>query len=164
MTAVFFVIIFALILGGYAFMSLKVNRVYVQCVEAGPTETITAKDLKRKSVYMNSKKIIDRDGNVLNPEQFFRVVVNGNCLSPRNIVDGDTLVVQRKTKEVLQSIHKGSIVLILLPDTGVHKIREVKKVEAKDLITQYYTCDGKPKESSKLHSKENVVGVVRFKL
>lgn len=164
MAAVVFVIVFALILGGYAFMSLKVNRVYVQCVEAGPTDNVTAKDLKKKSLYMSGRKMLDRKGNVLNPTQFYRVVVNGNCLRPLNIVDGDTLIVQRKSDDVMQSIHRGSIVLILLPDTGVHKIREVKNVEAEDLRTQYYLNDGQPHESSKLHSKEDVIGVVRFKL
>lgn len=164
MTAVVFVIIFAIILGGYAFMSLKVNRVYVQCVEAGPTDNVTARDLKKKSIYMSSKKMLDRNGNILDPERFFRVVVNGNCLRPLNIVDGDTLIVQRRNEEVMQTIHNGSIVLILLPDTGVHKIREVKNVETDNLRTQYYLSDGHPQESSKLHSKESVVGVVRFKL
>lgn len=164
MSAVIFVIIFALILGGYAFMSLKVNKVYVQCVEAGPTDTITAKELKRRSLYVSSKKMLDRDGNILDPDVYFRVVVNGNCLRPRNIVDGDTLIIQKKDDNVLNSIHAESIVLILLPDTGVHKIREVKDVEANNLRTQYYLNNGQAQESSKLHSKENVVGVVRYKL
>ena len=165
MAMVVLVLVVALILAGYAIMSMSLSkRAFVQCVEAGPSSTVTARELRRRSFYVPNRTILERKGQPLDSDKYIRVVVKGDCLKPRNIVDGDRLIVQRIDDEVMQSIHEGSIILIYLSDTSVYKIREVKSVECDGFNTQYYLENGSVQESSKPHNRECVVGLVKFQL
>lgn len=164
MAIIIFSILFVFVLAAYAFMSLRVNRTFVQCVEAGPTNAISAEELNKKSIYLKNKRMIDGSGHTLSPDDYFRVVVNGDCLAPKQITDRDILIVKTYRDSDRESLQAGKIALLRLPDTGIFKIREIVSVNGDDIVTRYYLNDGTPQESSKHHNISQVKGIVRFKL
>lgn len=164
MAIIIFSILFVLVLAAYAFMSLCVNRTFVQCVEAGPTNNITAKELNKKSLYLKNKRMVDGSGHTLVPEDYFRVVVNGNCLAPKKIVDKDILIVKKYRESDKDCLTSGKVVLLHLQDTGVFKIREIVSVDGDKIMTRYYLNNGTPQESSKCHNISQLRGIVKFKL
>lgn len=164
MAIIIFSILFVFVLAAYAFMSLCVNRTFVQCVEAGPTNAVTAEELKKKSLYIRNKRMVDGSGHTLLPEDYFRVVVNGNCLAPKNIYDKDILVVKKYKQSDKDCLTSGKVALLHLKDTGVYKIREIVSVDGDKIMTKYYLDNGTSQESSKCHNISQLIGIVRFKL
>lgn len=159
-----YMIVFAVVLMAYAFMTICVNKSFVQCVEAGSTEHITAKELKKMSLYQPTKKLYDNKGSLLDPKMYFKIVVNGSCLEPKNICNKDFLIVKRLNQDEVGNLPAGSVIMIHLDDTGVDKIREVVSVGSESIETQYYLDNGKAQRSSKPHLRSNVVGVVKYKI
>lgn len=164
MGIIIFGILFLFVLVAYAFMSLCVNKTFVQCVEAGPSDAITADELHRKSLCLNNKRMVDCSGNDLSPNDYFRVVVNGNCLRKKQIMNGDILIVKKYRDSDKSNLIAGRIVLLYIQDTHIYKIREIISVDGNNIKTQYYLDNGEPKESSRLHDISQVRGIVKFKL
>lgn len=138
---------------------------YIECVEAGPSDSVDSKTLKSHSIREKNKWIIGKNGWPISMRNKIRVVVHGNCMNKRGISDNDQLVVQKLNPKEIKKLKPGDIVMIHLKDKDIDKIREFRKF-TKDmrLDTAYYLPDGSIKSSSKPHTAEQIVGKVKYKL
>jgi len=164
-----FILAFVLItlLTVYYVSSSKTSpKEYVKCVEAGPTSEVTAEDLEKLSFFDNWKTLENREGKSLDRSNLFRVVVNGDCMHVRHIVNGTQLLVAPIDKKVKldDQVCKGDILMIHIPDTGVDKIRELDSLDKNFAYTFYYNPDSSVHPSSRPHGRETVVGVVRYRI
>ena len=142
MEIVYFVLILTVLLIAYYISNNKLKRLeYVKCVEAGPTAKVSANDLHRLSFEDNYLNLKDNDGRPVNREHMIRVVVNGDCMHRRHIVNGTQLLV-----------------------APIDKIREMDHMDDKYVYTFYYNPDGSKHESSRPHAIDTVVGVVRYRI
>lgn len=164
----YFIIFFVLVLGFYAFCNLKFKkRDYVMCVEAGSTQKATAADLERQSFYVRRKILRDRHGNVLDPQKVLRIKVSGNCMKPYNISSGDEMLVELidHSKPIDGQIKEKDVLLIHLRDSGINKIRAFKRfADDGTLETYWFESDGSVHRSSKNHTKDSLVGVVKYRI
>ena len=167
MEIVYFVLILTVLLIAYYISNNKLKRLeYVKCVEAGPTAKVSANDLHRLSFEDNYLNLKDNDGRPVNREHMIRVVVNGDCVHRRHIVNGTQLLVAPidKNRSLKEQVKEGSILMIHIPDTNVDKIREMDHMDDKYVYTFYYNPDGSKHESSRPHAIDTVVGVVRYRI
>lgn len=140
---------------------------YVQSVEAGSLEKVTAEKQRTESFYAPKRKLYDKDGTEIDTTGLIRIISNGNCMFRRNIVKGTQLYVLaiQRGKAKKENLKAGDILLIQLPDTGVFKIREFEKSnDDNTLKTFYYNKDGSPHNSSNPHHIEDVIGVVKYRI
>lgn len=167
MEIVYFVLILSVLLVAYYVSNNRLKRFeYVRCVEAGPTAKVTASDLRRLSFEDNYLNLKDSDGNNISREGMIRVVVNGDCMHCRRIVNGTQLLVKPidKSRSLKEQLKTGAILMIHIPDTDVYKIRELDRMDEKSVYTFYYNPDGTKHFSSRPHSLNTVVGIVRYRI
>lgn len=159
------IIIMGLFLFGYYMGHLLLNE-FVTCVEAGPVEGTTAENLRRKSFYAPKVRLVN-GGKYISGKNMIRIVVSGDCMRPRNIVDGTQLFVEKISpkNDVNGMLHKGDILMLYLADTKKYKIRELKEF-TKDgsFSTFYYNPDGSEHPSRESHRRSTLVGVVRYRI
>ena len=159
------IVIMGLLVVGY-FAGQSLSKEYVRCVEAGPMEGVSAEDLRKKSFY--APRVYLKNNGVLQPkEKLIRVVVNGDCMRPRNIVEGTQLYVKKISKkaDVSKVIQKGDILMLYLADSKKYKIREFKEfTEEGAFRTFYYNSDGSEHISSHPHKRNTLVGVVKYRV
>ena len=144
-----------------------VQQEFVQSVEAGSLDKVSAEQQRAESFYAPKRKLYKKDGTEIDLTSLIRIVSNGDCMFRRNIVKGTQLYVRaiQRGKAKRENLKVGDILLIQLPDTGVYKIREFEKSnDDNTLITFYYNTDGSHHNSSKPHSIEDVVGVVKYRI
>ena len=134
---------------------------YVLCVEAGPMDGMNAELLKRKSYKTSRKPLYSPDGELLSSE-YFRVLVNGNCMKPRKISHDNEVIARRFTPNL--NIRERDVVMIYIEDSGMYKLREVRKVEGEILYTIRYDADGNEIPSSKPHHINQVKDIVKYKI
>lgn len=159
------IIIMGLLIIGY-FVGQLLSKEYVQCVEAGPMTDVTADDLRRKSFYA-PRVDLQKDGKAVSTRNMIRIVVNGDCMKPRNIVEGTQLYVEKVAKKADKKgiIHQGDILMLYLPDTKKYKIREFKEFTTDGTMsTFYYNADGSEQMSSQPHKTDTLVGVVKYRV
>lgn len=167
MLVIYLAFVMIVLLTIYYVSSSKISpKEYVKCVEAGPTSVVTAEDLERLSFFDNWKTLENREGKSLDRSNLFRVVVNGDCMHVRHIVNGTQLLVAPidKQKSLEQQIKKSDILMIHIPDTGVDKIRELDCLDKNFAYTFYYNPDGTIHNSSRPHGRGTIVGVVRYRI
>ena len=164
------IIIYAILLAVALFLYYKVRnsnveREYVQCVEAGGLEDVTAQDLKRRSYYDRKPFMKTRVGKMVDGEKYARLTVKGSCMSERGINEGDVIVAEKISTEdnLLDAIKPNDIVWLYVKDTDLNKIRVFDKWEDGELITYYYK-HGKKCQSRLHHKVDQVKGVVRYKV
>lgn len=159
------IIIMGLLMIGY-FVGQWLSKEYVQCVEAGPVIDVTADDLRRKSFYA-PRVDLQKDGKAVSMRNMIRIVVNGDCMKPRHIVEGTQLYVEKvdKKADVKGLIHQGDILMLYLPDTKKYKIREFKEFTPEGAMnTFYYNADGSEHMSSQPHKTDTLIGVVKYRV
>lgn len=152
----------------YAYVNICVGkREYVQCVDAGPTEGITAEMLKEKSFYDENRIVRDQNNKIVDTHKMIRVIVQGRCMEPKGIYTNDQLLVKKidRNKPLEEQIKEDDILLIYLADNGIHKIRIFEGYE-KDgrLKTYHYTDDGNKRKSKYPHKRNSVLGKVVYKV
>lgn len=159
------ILIMGLLLTGY-FVGQTLSKEYVICVEAGPVTGVTAEELRRKSFYAPRVDLVE-NGKVIPKEKLIRIVVNGDCMKPREIVEGTQLYVKRIAKKAnaKEVIRKGDILLLYLSDTKKYKIREFEGFTPTGALnTFYYNPDGSSHPSSQPHQRGTLVGVVKYRV
>ena len=108
------------------------------------------------------------DGSYINSHDYVRIVINGRCMEPRNILNGEEWLVKPidKNLDVLKQISPKDVLLIYLQDTNIYKIREYERVnrENGELLDTFYYQDGRPHKSSRPHSKKSIVGIVKYSI
>lgn len=138
---------------------------YVECVEAGASGSVDSATLRRLSFKDSRRWIVNRNGWPISMHDKIRVIVHGNCMGRRGIHDNDQLIVQRVKGSDISRLKKGDIVMIHLKDKGIDKIREFDRfTDDGKLDTLYYNEDGSIRHSSHAHTKESIVGKVRYKI
>lgn len=165
MATFYYIVTFVLVLSFYAYCNLKLRKDYVMGVEAGTTKGVTADDLKRASFYIRHKVVKDRQGDVIPSDSIIRIVVEGNCMRPLNINNGDRMIVIKidKKRRFEDQINKNDVLLIHLKDKGINKIRAFEEFEGQNLKTFWYEDNGDIHRSSRVHTRESVLGVVKYK-
>lgn len=160
-----FVTLFVVVAFFYGWLSYRHgNAVSVIAVEAGPISSISSEWLKRQS-FKAPKTLYKIDGEVIDSSQYIRLIVKGNCMSPRGIVDGTQLLALKVSKEELQDkLRQNDIVLIHLKDTDIYKIRIFDKYDDSGNLITYYYKNGEKHNSSKSHSLQDIQGIVKFSL
>lgn len=85
-------------------------------------------------------------------------------MTPRGVLSGKEWLVQRWDGNVA-SVKKRDILMIHLKDKDIYKIREVEEIliEKHEFVTIHYP-KGIVQKSSKNHSFESVVGILRYGL
>lgn len=159
------IVVMSLLIVGY-FVGLSLSKEYVICVEAGPMTGVTAEQLRRKSFYA-TRTNLQKDGKTVSTRDMIRIVVNGDCMKPRNIVEGTQLYVEKiaKDADVKDKISEGDILMLYLPDLKKYKIREFKEFTSKgEMSTFYYNPDGSIHKSSQPHNRDKLIGVVRYRV
>lgn len=165
MSTFYFIVGFVLVLAFYAYSNLKLRKDFVMGVEAGTTKGVTADDLKRASFSVKHKVVKDRQGNVIPADSIIRIVVEGNCMRPLHINNGDRMIVVKidKNRPFEEQVKQNDVLLIHLKDNGINKIRAFENFEGQNLRTYWFEDSGKKHPSSKVHTRESVLGVVRYK-
>ena len=165
MATFYFIVAFVLVLGLYAFTNLKLRKDDVIGVEAGTTKGVTVDELKRASYSVKHRVVKDRLGNVINPESIIRIVVRGNCMKPLRIKSGDEMIAIKIDRErpLEEQVSPNDVLLIHLADTGINKIRAFEGFDGGNLKTFWFEENGEKHASSKVHTPESVLGIVRYK-
>ena len=166
MSTFYFIIFFIVALAFYAYCNLKLRKDYVMGVEAGTTKGVSAEELKRISFSTKHKIVKDRKGNIIDPDSIIRIYVDGNCMKPLNINNGDQLIAIRidKSRALKTQIKENDVLLIHLKDSGINKIRAFEKFDGDELKTFWYEENGNKHPSSKNHSPESILGIVKYKV
>ena len=159
------VVVMGLLIVGY-FVGQSLSKEYVLCVEAGPMTGVSAEELRRKSFYATRADLQDH-GKTVSTRNMIRIVVNGDCMKPRNITEGTQLYVEKiaKDSDIKGKIAKGDILMLYLSDTKKYKIREFKEFTPEGALdTFYYNPDGSEHPSSRPHHRGTLVGVVKYRI
>lgn len=154
-------IVFALIIYG---MGKKTD--YVACVEAGDTNCVNSDDLKVMSHREKHQVVLDEQGHLVPQKDYIKVVVKGNCLEPKGIVNGSELLVYKfKNDSEKNDIKEGDILMIHLKSKGIDKIRVFEKMREDGLMDTYrFDANKNKKMSSRPHDLNSVVGKVKYLL
>ena len=162
----YFIILVLVILAIYAFCSIN-GRDYVQAVEAGPTGKCDANLINKRSFVTSPLRICDNEGHPLSTDGMIRVVVCGDCMTPRGIKDNMQLLVEKVNNKSLDqsSLKKDDIVMIHLKDKNLNKIRVFDHFDDNGRLATYrFDKSGVKINSSRPHSIDSVVGIVRYKI
>ena len=165
MGSFYFLLLIIIALVGYAISSISGKEV-VRGVEAGPVGECDPKDVRERSFRARPIEVRDEKGSLIDTSNMIRVVVCGDCMSHRNIPNNSQLLVKKidKTKPLEEQIKHDDIVMIHLKDQNLDKIRIFDKFdEYHQLLTYRYSGDVRV-NSSFPHTKESVLGVVKYKL
>lgn len=107
------------------------------------------------------------DGTYANTKSFHRLRVNGVCMSPIGINNGDewlAIKINRK-KSLREQINIGDVLLIYLADTNRYKIRRVRNfIDDFTLATYSYNRDNTEHNSRNPHIANTIMGVVKYRL
>lgn len=107
------------------------------------------------------------DGTYANTKSFHRLRINGVCMSPVDIKNGEEWLAKKinHKKSLRSQINIGDVLLIYLSDTKRYKIRRVHDfIDDSTLDTYSYTPEGKVHKSTKPHSANTIMGVVKYRL
>lgn len=162
---IYAIVLVALLVGYYFSKKGTASKVYIQCVEAGPTSEVDAEELKRRSYYDRDVKIRGMQGEELSSAQYSRILVKGTCMTKKGILDGDMLVAETfsKNTDFRKELKKGNIVWLHIEDTGMDKIRIFDGWENDEMKTFYYKNDVKHPSSTN-HAVSQIRGIVRYKI
>lgn len=118
-------------------------------------------------VYMNPIQLRAADNTILDTTNLIRVLVHGCCMVPVGIMDGNQLFVEKinKNKAFSLQVKHDDIMLIYIKDKNVYKLRVFDKFgNDENLVTFRYNQEtGEIQYSSRPHTRESVIGIVRYK-
>lgn len=142
------------------------KTIYVTCVEAGDTNCVKPDDLRVMSHREKYQVVLDSNGHLIPAKDYIKVVVKGNCLEPKGIVNGSELLVYKfKNNAEKKSIKEGDILMIHLESKGIDKIRIFESMREDGLMDTYrFDADKNKKMSSRPHDLNSVVGKVKYLL
>ena len=175
MSVIIFTVVFVSIIALYAYLNVQIrqtenqhsqDRDFVMCVEAGDTDNVTAEDLEKESYFIKHQTIRDYSGRVINDTNTIRIKTRGDCMVPIGINNGDELLVRRidEKKPLSDQITQGDVLFIHIKDNGINKIRIFDSFDNEGMLHTYRYKDNTRKDSSRPHSPNSVVGVVRYQL
>lgn len=114
----------------------------------------------------HSKSVRLPNGRYINTKDFIRIRINGNCMKPREILNGEEWLVEKwdnNTKSLNCNLHPRDIMLLYIEDKHSYIIRELVSIkEDNRLKTKRYNDDGSDRFSKNDHRLEQVQGIVRY--
>lgn len=165
METVWFILIFAIVALLYGILCYKKSHTEtVIAVEAGATSKVSSAHINDKS-FKAPKCVYKINGEIIDSSKYIRLIVQGDCMSPRGIINGNQLLALKinNLEELNKNLHPNDIVLIYLEDIKLYKIRVFKEFKENNLIT-YYFNNGDAKESSKPHSLQSIKGIIKYRI
>ena len=164
---VYSIILLILLLSYFFAKCRNVKSELVQCVEAGPIDGVDAAELKRRSYKDRQVVLRDNNGQELSHDKYVRLIIKGDCMTPRNIKNGDMVIAEKveeaRRNAIRQELQANAIIWLHIEDTGMDKIRVFKEWDGNDMVTCYYK-NGVERESSSHHSIDQIRGIVRYKM
>jgi hypothetical protein len=104
------------------------------------------------------------NGKYIRTRDYIRIIVDGDCMSPRNILRNEEWLVEPvKSSDLETKLQKKDVVLIFLEDKQMYKIREFEGYDSEgNLTTLYYDENSRKRYSSHPHPKSSVRGILRY--
>ncbi|MCM1522741.1 MAG: hypothetical protein NC039_08845 [Muribaculaceae bacterium] len=130
-------------------------------VEAGPL----GHDCVLSNFESRSRVVRLESGRYVNTHDYIRVCIHGECMTPRNILNGEEWLVEpiRQEAELRSQLKERDVLLIYIQEKGLYKIRELEAFNPDgSLKTIYYGPDRVKRNSSRAHQASQVMGVVRY--
>lgn len=145
-------------------------------VEAGPIAEIEMETHNKKSNIQYSiwDKFKTMEGKTIDKAKYRPIEVDGPCMGPLNIKKGDILLYE--VIENKNCLKAGDLVFLEINDPQKGKLRKIRIIEEiilteennkPSLVTYYFANEGNQwfrKKSSKNHTLEQVIGIVRYKV
>lgn len=148
-----------------ASMSLLNRRERVVIAEAGATGSIVNRPKDKNFVHMRPIVLKNNEGKVIDKTNLIRVLVDGKCMEKKGIMDGSQLYAEKyiSSAKFSKQVEQGDVLLIYLQDKNIYKLRIFDKKEDGKLFTYRYDIEtGERRNSSKPHTINSVVGVVKY--
>ena len=138
------------------------QRVYV--ADAGPTKELTAWQQLIKNYLMPYQYVQIAKGVYVNSRDYIRVLVDGKCMGPKGIKDKSQVLVEplHKDEDFKSQVNLEDVLLIRLPDKKVYKLRILQEYTSDNKLVTYRYEKGEKHMSSRTHSTDDVIGVVRY--
>ncbi|GHT82333.1 hypothetical protein FACS189467_7490 [Bacteroidia bacterium] len=121
-------------------------------------------------IILFGKKFVVK-GKTFNSADYIRVRAGGSSMKKRGINNGDIIFASKVDSDFLKKkkdkIHPNDVLLLRLNDERYegYKIRVFKQYAVNgELETYYYNKDGSEHNSSRTHSLDRVVGIVKYKI
>lgn len=148
------------VLYGWASFSYRKKDRIIE-VEAGNTD-----DGCRLMQYESSSKVVRlSSGKYINTHNYIRIVIHGNCMTPRNIFNGEEWLVEpvNPSREIESQLKIQDVLLLYIEDKNSYIIRELVDFDINgSLKTKRYNEDKSNHPSKRNHRIEQVKGVVRY--
>lgn len=162
MTTLIIGIIFVIIciLYGWASFSYR-QKDHVIEVEAGNTDD----GCKLRQYDSSSKSVRLSNGKYVNTRDFIRIIIHGNCMTPRNILNGEEWLVEpiNRNLDIKSQLTIRDVVLLFIEDKNCCIIRELSSFDTDGTMqTLRYNDDKSIHPSKRNHRLEQVLGVVRY--
>lgn len=122
-------------------------------------------DIISPSYSASSRSVKLLNGKYINTRNYIRIKINGKCMTPRNILDGEEWLVEPLNNiEDKKSILKvKDVILLYIEDKGRYILREFEDYDIDgSLKTLRYNDDKTERHSSRNHQLNQVKGIVRY--
>ncbi|MDE6043396.1 MAG: hypothetical protein K2G07_07645 [Muribaculaceae bacterium] len=162
MTTLVVGLIFAIIciLYGWASFAYR-QKDHVIEVEAGNTDD----GCKLGKYDMSSKSVRLSNGKYVNTRDFIRIIIHGNCMTPRNILNGEEWLVEpiNQKLDIKSQLRIKDVVLLFIEDKNSYIIRELSSFDTDGTLqTSRYNDDKSIRASKRNHRLDQILGVVRY--
>lgn len=145
---------------GWASFSFR-QKDHVIEVEAGNTDD----GCKLRQYDSSSKSVKLSNGKYVNTRDFIRIIIHGNCMTPRNILNGEEWLVEpiNPNLDIKSQLKIKDVMLLYINEKNCYIIRELSSFDTDDSIkTLRYNEDKSVRHSKRNHTFEQVLGVVRY--
>ena len=122
-------------------------------------------DIISPSYSTSSRSVKLLNGKYINTRNYIRIKINGKCMTPRNILDGEEWLVEPLSNiEDKKSILKvKDVILLYIEDKSRYILREFEDYDIDgSLKTLRYNDDNTERHSSRNHQLNQVKGIVRY--
>lgn len=167
MTTIYATILFILICIFYGASRMKSYKENIYPASAGSVNEHPDSCSQCDIVESESKVVRLPDGTYTNTRKYYRIRINGSCMTFQDINDGEQWLAKKvsQKKSLRSQVAEGDVLFIHLKDTDRYKIRRVKRFVDDDTVDTYsYDKEGNEKPSSKPHRKEVILGKVAYRL
>lgn len=166
MASIYILLIFIAICICYAYPRLSKQDDVVYSAFAGSSDE--PHDSESSILTFEKSRVIKLpDGTYANTKSFHRLRINGVCMSPIGINNGEEWLAKKinPQKSLRTQINKEDVLLIYLSDKKRYKIRRVHDfIDDSTVDTYSFTPEGKIHKSTKPHSANTIMGVVKYRL
>lgn len=130
-------------------------------VDAGAEENFDVNQHYGKDIGLILKL---KSGKTVHSSDYIRIKVFGCNLTPRGILNGEEWLVKPFFNDTdTDTLIKGDVVLLYIPDKHIYKIRVFDRLENESVYTYSYK-NGSRHESSRPHKMDMIRGIVKYSI